>query len=110
VASRAGTAIAVNALVAELVTTTGVRPGIAHKAASAAVRTPRKAAQRRTWLARQVDTLEAMDAYEDELKALTEALRHQVRCRECGRPLEDPVSVARGYGGDCWAKLNAAAS
>lgn len=29
------------------------------------------------------------------------------RCRLCGRPLEDPVSLERGYGSDCWPKVRA---
>lgn len=42
-------------------------------------------------LERQVGRLEGM------LKAAD-------RCRHCGRPLEDPVSIARGIGSTCWAR------
>jgi hypothetical protein len=30
------------------------------------------------------------------------------RCRVCGIRLTDPVSIGRGVGPDCWAKLKAA--
>ena len=28
-----------------------------------------------------------------------------VRCARCGRLLEDPKSIGRGYGPKCWTKL-----
>lgn len=37
----------------------------------------------------------------DELEAILDA---QVRCRDCGRPLRDPASVARKIGPDCLEK------
>ena len=41
--------------------------------------------------------------------ALRSELRSQDRCADCGRPLEDPESVARGVGPDCWGKRARAA-
>jgi hypothetical protein len=28
-----------------------------------------------------------------------------IKCHLCGRVLKDPVSITRGVGPDCWAKL-----
>jgi hypothetical protein len=39
----------------------------------------------------------------DSLQAALVALMF---CANCGRPLEDPVSVERGIGPDCWGRIN----
>ena len=41
---------------------------------------------------------------------LVEAFREAVRCRRCGRELEDEQSKKDGYGRDCMAKIARAAS
>jgi hypothetical protein len=47
---------------------------------------------------------EALADLERRAEALAGMLARAHRCRHCGRPLEDPVSVARGIGSTCWAK------
>lgn len=42
--------------------------------------------------------------HQAEAKATAEQLRRDKQCLSCGTPLQDPVSVERGYGPDCWAK------
>lgn len=39
----------------------------------------------------------------DKLHAALVALMF---CGNCGRPLEDPVSISRGIGPDCWGRIN----
>lgn len=41
------------------------------------------------------------DDLADQLEA---ELTSAGRCRRCGRPLSDPVSIERGIGSDCWRK------
>lgn len=78
------------------------------------VREPVKAAhvhaQRRALIARleQEDTPRAARQLEEQLRMynrVDQAFRDVGRCSECGRELSDPVSVARGIGGDCWRDL-----
>jgi hypothetical protein len=42
--------------------------------------------------------IDTAESYEAEL-------RDQGRCRQCGRPLRDPESMARGTGPECAAKV-----
>lgn len=73
---------------------------------------PTKAAQYARWArqrahdARQgpMSDLEAVAHWEEVADALEAVLNGQVRCRVCGIKLEDPTSVARGVGPDCWAR------
>ena len=37
---------------------------------------------------------------------LQSALTALMYCANCGRPLEDPVSVERGIGPDCWERID----
>lgn len=60
-------------------------------------RSPRKAAK---FLAHHSETGE----YPAKVEALRAEFPNHDRCSDCGRPLEDPASVARGVGPDCAAK------
>lgn len=45
------------------------------------------------------------DMYADVYLWRCEADRHELaRCRHCGRKLEDPLSVERGIGSQCWQR------
>jgi len=46
--------------------------------------------------------------YDQAAEELRAELRHQKRCLCCGKALDDPESVSRGYGPDCWAKMRRA--
>lgn len=70
--------------------------------AADAIRRARTKAQE----ARQSGDRQLAEDYEEAGDALEAILRKKTRCRECGRGLDDPVSVARGVGPDCWAKLS----
>jgi hypothetical protein len=41
---------------------------------------------------------------QEHIDALEAALRSAGRCIRCGSPLQDPKSVERGIGPDCWAR------
>lgn len=72
--------------------------------------TPGKAARYLRWArgqaqqARQDGNQVDADYYEEVGDALEAVLGSKTRCRICGLRLDDPVSVARGIGPDCWAK------
>jgi hypothetical protein len=73
-------------------------------------RHPGKAAQRATWLRLQAraarlrgDLLES-DHFDDLAGRYEAVLGHLGRCRNCGRELKRPESVARGIGTECWAR------
>lgn len=46
---------------------------------------------------------------QEHIDALEAALRGANRCIRCGTPLQDPQSVERGIGPDCWAREQARA-
>lgn len=97
--------------------------GEALRAAYLAGQSPSRAAARlgrsRVRLERLAELLEATEegdvGWEAEaaelgrrVAALDAALAAGDRCRVCGHDLEDPRSVARGVGPDCYAKMRAA--
>lgn len=69
-------------------------------------RAPGKTAANAARLARSEDSADDRLA----ARALLVALAKAQRCRDCGRPLEDPVSIERGVGPDCADKRARAAS
>ena len=69
------------------------------KASDAILRARMKAQE-----ARQAGDRQLAEDYEEAGDVLEAILTKQARCRACGRALEDPVSVARGVGPDCWEK------
>lgn len=48
--------------------------------------------------------------YDTQAQGLEATIYRAKRCRDCGRELENAVSVSRGIGGDCWAKRQRRAS
>lgn len=48
--------------------------------------------------------MDAYDAYRHH-QLRVQLVAHQ-RCTECGRHLEDPESVKRGVGPECWEKVD----
>lgn len=69
---------------------------------------PGKAASNAAYYRRRATAEAARGAdptyYAAQAALLEEALHATGRCRECGAPLYDRLSVARGYGPDCWQK------
>jgi Family of unknown function (DUF6011) len=45
-----------------------------------------------------------VESEQEHIDALEGALRADNRCIRCGTPLQDPESVERGIGPDCWAR------
>ena len=68
------------------------------RAAYLVTSTPTKAAKRAVELR---DTPDPQPDQVEERVAIEAALSTAARCSECGRALEDPVSVVRGIGPDC---------
>lgn len=40
------------------------------------------------------------------VRRFVDAFRSSGRCKQCGHELEDPTSVARGVGPDCWERVS----
>jgi len=77
------------------------------------VRNPGKAAQQLAAKRKRIAELEAgapARPFEDVAEhrkvaaRLEQAFRDTGRCQDCGKPLTDPTSVARGIGPDCFAR------
>lgn len=60
--------------------------------------------RRRAAALRAVNNLDEAERLEAHAARLTAQLTAAERCRHCGRPLEDPVSVSRGIGSTCWSR------
>jgi hypothetical protein len=45
-----------------------------------------------------------LQAVENKIASYLTGFRLASRCEDCGKELEDPVSVERGVGRDCWGK------
>jgi hypothetical protein len=78
------------------------------------VKHPQKSARTLADLRRRVDELDAGAAPRSPSET-PESVRHQIerylagfraaaRCEDCGKALDDPVSVKRGIGPDCHAR------
>lgn len=48
--------------------------------------------------------------YEADADAELAALHAANKCEDCGTPLQDPVSIARHVGPDCWSKRRRSAA
>lgn len=68
-----------------------------------------KLAKQRNYCLAELDKHDLSDRRRKILQAkllhITEQLRVAGACRECGRTLSDPASVARGVGPECQARL-----
>lgn len=86
-------------------------PGMASAYEEYAKRHPTKAARQlvRAEAAPDFDRFVASPRGGAMIDGLRAGLDGAVRCRRCGRALDDPLSVARNLGADCWAKLKQAA-
>jgi hypothetical protein len=47
---------------------------------------------------------ESLDSVTAQIGNYLRGFRMASRCEDCGKPLEDPASVERGVGPDCWAR------
>jgi DNA repair exonuclease SbcCD ATPase subunit len=79
-------------------------------------RHPRRWAQKLGEIERQRDEAKAKgnDAEADRLSAMVDGIREGLKgsdaCGICGRKLENPESIARGIGTECWAQGKRVAS
>jgi hypothetical protein len=73
-------------------------------------RAPGVMATRLTELGRQLaedDLTPSQRAMKEQaVESLERAFRAQKKCRKCGRPLSDPLSIQRATGPECWEKAS----